>query len=124
MIKAWVNDVNTTSLRIVVSVFLAAVSIVMVLAAVLWKNWLPTAEQTRVLIGVAGVVLTMMGFDVLQFIGKRFSDATYAAAKNPSQPVSVDTPAVPVAASASDGVGAPSAPAQPVAPAPPPDEDQ
>lgn len=115
MIKSWINDVNTTSLRIIVSVFLAAVSIMLVLVAVLLRNWLPTAEQTKVLIGVAGVVLTMMGFDVLQFIGKRFSDATYAAAKNPSQPVSVDTPPVPVAASASDGVGALPAPAQPVA---------
>lgn len=113
MIKSWINDVNTTSLRIIVSVFLAAVSIMLVLVAVLLRNWLPTAEQTKVLIGVAGVVLTMMGFDVLQFASKRFSDATYAAAKNPSQPVSVDTP--PVAASASDGVGALPAPAQPVA---------
>jgi hypothetical protein len=89
--------------RIVVSVFLAAVSILMVLIAVLMRNWLPTAEQTRVLIGVAAVVLTMMGFDVLQFIGKRFSDASYAAAKNPTQPVSVDTPSVPPPSDAKDG---------------------
>jgi hypothetical protein len=110
MITAWVNSVNTTSYRIVVSVNLAALSIVLIVVGILFRGWTPNAEQQRVLVGVAGVVLTMMGFDVLQFIGKRFSDATYAAAKNPSQPVSVDTPAAPAA----EGVGAAPAPAPPV----------
>jgi hypothetical protein len=123
MIKAWVNDVNTTSLRIVSSLAIAVVAVPMVLLAMLWFRWEPTALQLKVLIGLAGFVLTMMGFDVLQFVGKRFSDATYAAAKNPSQPVTVETPPpaatdgpAPRVAPASDGVGAPSASAQLAAP--------
>lgn len=117
MIKSWVNDLNTTAFRIVASVWIAGLVILALVVAMLFFGWQPSALQLKVLTGIAGVVLTMMGFDVLQFIGKRFSDATYAAAKNPSQPVIVDTPA-PVAAPASDGIAVPSAPAPPVAPVP------
>lgn len=95
MIKAWVNDVNTTSLRILVSIGLAVFLIIALTVAMLFFAWEPSAAQKWVLIGIAGGTLTMMGFDVIQFIGKRFSDATLAAAKNPSQPVSVETPAPP-----------------------------
>lgn len=91
MIKSWINEVNTTSFRIIVSVVLAAIGVVGVLIALLLNNWLPTPEQMRVLEGVSIVVLTMMGFDVLQFVGKRFSDATYVAAKN-STPTPPDPP--------------------------------
>jgi hypothetical protein len=118
MIKAWVNDVNTTSLRIVVSVGLAAIAVVIVLIGVTMMRWEPTPAQQRVLIGVAGVILTMMGFDVLQFVGKRFSDAEYQRAKQGPSPVNVEAPStvsVSAAAPASDGVAAPSAPAQPAA---------
>lgn len=87
MIKAWVNDINTTNYRIVVSTWLAAFGIMVVLIGVTFMGWEPTAKQERVLIGAAFVILTMMGFDVLQFWGKRFSDAGLAAAKNPNQPV-------------------------------------
>lgn len=103
MIKTWLNDINTTSLRIVVSIVLAATSILMILTAMLLKGWEPTAMQLKVLTGIGAGVLTMMGFDVLQFVGKRFSDATYAAAKNPTQPVSVETPPAPMPTAAPDG---------------------
>jgi hypothetical protein len=105
--KAWLNDVNTTSLRIVVSIVLAATAILMILVAILLGGWEPSAMQLKVLTGIAAGVLTMMGFDVLQFVGKRFSDATYAAAKNPSQPVSVETPLPVPPAAATDGAPIP-----------------
>lgn len=95
MIKAWVNDVNSTSLRIIVSIGLAVFMIVALTIAMLFFGWEPSPAQKWVLLGIAGGILTMMGFDVIQFIGKRFSDATLAAAKNPTQPVNVDTPAAP-----------------------------
>jgi hypothetical protein len=120
VIKAWVNDVNTTSLRIAVSVALAAIAIILVLIGILFRNWLPTEQQLTVLKGVALFLAVMMGLDVAQFIGKRFSDAGYAAAKNPS-PVNVEAPStvsVSAAAPASEGVGAPAAPAQPAPLAP------
>lgn len=106
MIKAWVNDINTTAFRIIASVLLACIGVVIVLLAIVWHNWFPTSEQVRVLAGLATVVLTMMGFDVLQFVGKRFSDTGYAAAKNPSapSPVNVEAPStVTVSSQSPDG---------------------
>ena len=77
----FINTVNTTALRILVSIGLAVVhSTAVVFGMVVW-NWQPTPVQLRVLTGVAASILTMMGFDVLQFVAKRFSDAGYAAAK-------------------------------------------
>ena len=52
----------------------------------------PTALQLRVLTALGALVLTMMGFDVLQFIGKRFSDAEYVAARKGPSPVTVEAP--------------------------------
>jgi hypothetical protein len=103
VIKAWVNDLNTTAFRIVVSVLIAAVGVLVVLFGITVKAWDPSAGQIKVLIGLAGTVLTMMGFDVLQFVGKRFSDSGYAAAKNPTQPVVTDTAPVFPPADAKDG---------------------
>jgi hypothetical protein len=80
--SAWVNTVNTTSLRIIASIGGAIFCISNVLLAMLWRNWIPDPMQYKVLIGIAGVLLTMMGFDVIQFIGKRFSAAQYVAAKS------------------------------------------
>jgi hypothetical protein len=103
-ISAWINSVNTTSLRIIASIGGAIFCTSNVLLAMLWKNWTPNPMQYKVLIGIAGVLLTMQGFDVIQFASKRFSDKDYAAAKNPTQPVKVDTPPVrEEAASAADG---------------------
>lgn len=80
--KNWTADLNTTNFRITVSVILAGILTTMITVAVLFFAWEPTVKQERVLLGVAIVVLTMMGFDVLQFVGKRFSDAGYQAAKS------------------------------------------
>ncbi len=85
--KAWVNDLNTTNFRIVVSILLAVFVTMLLTIGVILVHWEPSAMQLKVLIGIAGGILTMQGFDVLQFVGKRFSDAGYAAAKNQTQPV-------------------------------------
>jgi hypothetical protein len=80
--SAWVNTVNTTNLRIVMSSFGAVLNITALMVAMLFFAWEPSAVQLRVLGGCAAVLLTMMGYDVAQFIGKRFSDAGYQAAKS------------------------------------------
>lgn len=77
----WINTVNTTSWRIVLSSLGAVINITALMIAMLFFHWEPTALQLKVLGGCAGVLLTMMGFDVLQFASKRFSDAGYQAAK-------------------------------------------
>jgi hypothetical protein len=86
-VKEWVNDLNTTNFRIVVSIALASIGVVVCLLGVTVLGWEPTAKQLQVLEGLALVILTMMGFDVMQFWTKRSTDAGLAAAKNPSQPV-------------------------------------
>lgn len=94
MIKSWVNDVNTTSLRIVTSLALAIVCVPAILGAILFLDWQPKSGQLLVLGYMAAFALTMMGFDVAQFVAKRFSDAGYASAKNPTtpSPVTVEAP--------------------------------
>jgi hypothetical protein len=77
----WINTVNTTALRIIVSILLAVVHSTTVLLAMCVWGWRPDPLQLKVLTGIALSILTMMGFDVLQFAAKRFSDAGYAAAK-------------------------------------------
>lgn len=91
MIKAWVNDVNTTSLRIVVSIGVAAVLLILLTVGVLFFHFEPTGKQMQLLYAMGGLLALMMALDVSQFIGKRFSDAGYASAKNPS-PVNVEAP--------------------------------
>ncbi|MEP6990081.1 MAG: hypothetical protein ABJA80_04055 [bacterium] len=90
--KDWINDLNTTNVRILASVAGAVVNITAIMFAILVLKWEPTAMQLKVLTGCAGVLLTMMGFDVIQFIGKRFSDSGYAAAKSGPSPVNVEAP--------------------------------
>lgn len=102
--KAWVNDLNTTNFRIVVSIALASFLSVILTLGVTLLHWEPTAMQLKVLLGLGGGILTMMGFDVLQFVGKRFSDAGYQAAKNSALP----PPAQPVAQQNGDTASAPS----------------
>lgn len=77
----WINTVNTTNLRIIISSFGTAFNVTAVMAAMLFFDWTPKGEQIKILGGCAGVLMTMMGYDVAQFIGKRFSDAGYQAAK-------------------------------------------
>lgn len=79
-VTSWINEVNTTSFRILASVFGAIINITAIQVALL-MGWAPTEIQLKVLIGEAGVLLTMMGFDVIQFASKRFSDKGLAAAK-------------------------------------------
>lgn len=96
--SAWINSVNTTNWRIVLSSLGAVINITALMAAMLFFAWEPTAVQLKVLGGCAGVLLTMMGYDVAQFIGKRFSDAGYQAAKTgASTGASVDVIATPPA---------------------------
>lgn len=82
-----INALNTTNTRILDSIVLANFVVIVLTIGVTILDWEPKAMQLKVLTGLGGGILTMMGFDVLQFWGKRFSDAGYAAAKNPNQPV-------------------------------------
>ena len=50
MIKAWVNDLNTTAFRIVVSVWIAAFVVVGLTIAMLFIGWQPSVLQLKVLI--------------------------------------------------------------------------
>jgi hypothetical protein len=111
--KAWVNDLNTTNARIVVSIVLAVFVVLILTIGVTLLGWQPTAMQLKVLIGVGAGILTMQGFDVLQFWGKRFSDAGYVAAKNSALP----PPAQPVPQVNGDTPSAPSSLAKPPTPA-------
>lgn len=91
MLKSWVSDLNTTNFRIVWSVLLAAfVTVFLTFAMVVW-GWEPKPMQFKILVGIAGGLLTMMGFDVIQFASKRFSNSEYAAAKNQPK-VTVEAP--------------------------------
>lgn len=87
----WLNALNTTNFRILVSVVFAAVWGTMILIAVMFFGWNPTDMQLKVLLGLMAGLLTMMGFDVIQFASKRFSDSGYAKAKNPPQTTQVST---------------------------------
>jgi hypothetical protein len=91
-ISDWVNTVNTTAFRVLVSIGLAVEVINFVTIGMLFNGWEPTSMQYKVLIGVAGAILTMMGFDVVQFIAKRRTDADYVTAKQGPSPVTVGGP--------------------------------
>jgi hypothetical protein len=108
--NAWVNAVNTTSFRIVCSVVATVVGMLMILIAILFFKWEPSALQFKTLGGLSAVALTMMGFDVLQYVGKRFSDEKYVTARNttsiPAIAVTSETPAI-VVRPAAVPVGAP-----------------
>lgn len=90
--SAWVNEINTTALRMIVSIALAAQLVVFVEFGMLVQGWEPTAMQYKVLTGIAFLILIMMGYDVAQFIGKRFTEADFVAAKTGSQPIPVVLP--------------------------------
>lgn len=97
------NALNTTNFRIVVSILLAAFEVLLLTVGVTLLHWEPTVMQKSILYGIGIGLLLMMGLDVTQFIGKRFSAAEYVAAKNPTQPVNTavqsqpsgDAPAAP-----------------------------
>jgi hypothetical protein len=109
--NVWVNSVNTTSFRIITSVIVTAIGMLGLLIALLFFRWEPTALQLKLLEGEALVALTMMGFDVIQYIGKRFSDKDYATARAsvamPAVNVTAESPAIVQVRPAAASVGAP-----------------
>lgn len=91
-LKQYVNDLNTTNYRIFDSVWLANFVVILTAIGVTILHWEPTAMQLKVLTGIGGGILTMMGFDVFQFWAKRSTDTALAAAKNPNVAVVVEKP--------------------------------
>lgn len=89
MIKSWINEVNTTSFRIITSCIIAFSLSHIVVIAMVWRGYEPTKIHLTVLGAILGGLLTMMGFDVIQFVGKRFTNTDYAAAKNPPTQVNM-----------------------------------
>lgn len=85
----WINTVNTTNLRIVVSLILAVIYVLVILLGVI-SGHLTDGNSA---LDTAGLfIFGMMGVDAVQFTAKRFSDSGLAAAKR--QPVvSVAAPA-------------------------------
>jgi len=56
-ISDWVNTVNTTAFRVLVSIGLAVEVINFVTIGMLFNGWEPTSMQYKVLIGVAGLLV-------------------------------------------------------------------
>lgn len=83
-VTSWINEVNTTSLRIIVSIGVAAIGMLMVLAAVLFFRWEPKDVQVKLLYALGTFLGVMMALDVTQFIGKRFSAEEYVRGKQGS----------------------------------------
>lgn len=83
-VTSWINEVNTTSLRIIVSIAVAAIGMVMILAAVLFFGWKPDDVQVKIVYAVGTFLGVMMALDVTQFIGKRFSAEEYVRGKQGS----------------------------------------
>jgi hypothetical protein len=81
-VKAWMQDLSTTSFRIVVSIALAVVDSQALLIA-MFCGWNPQATQLKVLLGIGGGILTMMGFDVWQFWAAAKNGITAPAAAKP-----------------------------------------
>lgn len=91
---AWLNAINSTNLRILVTLG------VVIATAARYLVWGVPARMSGNIPVIDGwgywlVFLGgMAGLDVAQYVGKRFSDSGYAAAKNtPAAPVTVTTPA-------------------------------
>ena len=82
------QTINTTNLRIIVSIGLAAIYVLTILAGVVLDRKM---DQT-ILGTLQWFLIGMLGIDAAQFTAKRFSDTGYAAAAR--------TPAVSVAAPA------------------------
>ena len=91
-ISAWINTVNTTALRIIVSIALAVEIVNLVVIAMLLFRWEATSTQFRILTGIGVGILTMMGFDVWQFVQKRKTETEYVTAKQGPSPVTVEAP--------------------------------
>lgn len=85
----WINNINTTNLRICVSLILATLYVFVVIGGVLMGK--PLQANVEVLDSLELFLGAMLGIDAAQFIGKRFSDSGYAAAKA-QQPQVVPAP--------------------------------
>jgi hypothetical protein len=80
--NAWMKDhLSTTTSRIIVSIALAVVDSQLLIIGILFQKWEPTAMQLKVLIGIGAMILTMMGFDVAQFIAAAKAGIAAAAAE-------------------------------------------
>lgn len=106
-LSAWINTVNTTALRIIVSIALAVEVVNLVTIAMLFFMWEATSTQFKILMGIGIGILTMMGFDVWQFVQKRKTEVDYVTARQGPSPVTVVT---------DDTKPAPDAPIQPSQP--------
>lgn len=79
--NAWLNGVNTTNFRIVVTVCVFAVTVLSVLAMMILRvNLQPYQWLITTLLAAEGA---FAGIDVAQFFAKRSTDTGYAAAKAP-----------------------------------------
>src|SRR5688500_12710418 len=85
-----INSVNSTSFRIMASVVTTCIICIMLVAAILFFGWEPNAIQMMVLYAVGGGLRTMMGYDVVQFVGKRWTDIDFQKARNPPGKVDVE----------------------------------
>lgn len=90
----WINRINTTPIRILISIGLAVQFVLSLQWATEHNDWTPTGTQITILYIITGIILTMMGFDVAQWVFKRHTDIDYQNAKNAAPPqVAVGGPA-------------------------------
>lgn len=85
MIK-WINDINTTSFRIVVSVVLAVVVVLLIIGGMMIGRPVDTSVLQAILIFLS----VMMGLDVTTFIAKRVTH------KDPGTPTVVLSERAPI----------------------------
>lgn len=118
MIKAWVNDLNVTSFRILISCLIAASLSHIIVIAMVFYSYTPTPTHITVLTGLLFGLLTMMGFETISLLGKRWTDIDYTRAKNP--PTQVIAPPPSTVTVEGDAVVHRDEPPHPTEPAPPP----
>ena len=84
--KAYLNDLNTTSYRIVASATTTCIICVMLMVAMLFFGWTPGALQLKVLYAIGILLSVMMGIDVAQFGVKRWTDVNFQNARSAGGP--------------------------------------
>jgi hypothetical protein len=84
----WLNGINSTNTRILVTLFVTIATA----ARYLWIG-IPGSGGVSAFDSWLMFVAVMAGIDASQYVGKRFSDSGYAAAKyTPPAPVNISTP--------------------------------
>jgi hypothetical protein len=84
----WLNGINSTNTRILVTLFVTIATA----ARYLWIG-IPGSGGVSAFDSWLMFVAVMAGIDASQYVGKRFSDTGYAAAKyTPPAPVNISTP--------------------------------